>query len=71
MFSVERFIFLQKFNGGEITMPSNKILEAKQATVAALAEKLKTAASGVLVQYQGITVEGTPSRHDRFGYQPG
>ena len=38
-------------------MPSNKILEAKQATVAALAEKLKTAASGVLVQYQGITVE--------------
>ena len=38
-------------------MPSNKILEAKQATVAALADKLKTAASGVLVQYQGITVE--------------
>ena len=38
-------------------MPSNKILEAKQAAVAALAEKLKTAASGVLVQYQGITVE--------------
>ena len=38
-------------------MPSNKILEAKQATVATLAEKLKTAASGVLVQYQGITVE--------------
>ena len=38
-------------------MPSNKILEAKQAAVATLAEKLKTAASGVLVQYQGITVE--------------
>ena len=38
-------------------MPSKKILEAKQATVAALAEKLKTAASGVLVQYEGITVE--------------
>ena len=38
-------------------MPSKKILEAKQAAVATLAEKLKTAASGVLVQYEGITVE--------------
>ena len=38
-------------------MPSKKILEAKQATVAALAEKLKNAASGVLVKYEGITVE--------------
>ena len=38
-------------------MPSKKILEAKQATVAALAEKLKNAAAGVLVKYEGITVE--------------
>ena len=38
-------------------MPSKKILEAKQAAVAALAEKLKNAASGVLVKYEGITVE--------------
>ena len=38
-------------------MPSKKILEAKQATVAALAEKLRNAASGVLVKYEGITVE--------------
>ncbi|MBQ8215758.1 MAG: 50S ribosomal protein L10 [Clostridia bacterium] len=38
-------------------MPSAKILEAKQAVVAELAEKVKTAASGVIVSYQGITVE--------------
>lgn len=38
-------------------MASQKILEQKQAQVAALAEKLKGASSGVLVQYQGITVE--------------
>ena len=38
-------------------MPSAKILEAKQAQVAELAEKIKAAASGVIVSYQGITVE--------------
>ena len=38
-------------------MPSAKILEAKQAVVAELAEKVKTAASGVIVSYQGITDE--------------
>ncbi|MBE6606401.1 MAG: 50S ribosomal protein L10 [Ruminococcaceae bacterium] len=38
-------------------MPSSKILAEKQQAVAALAEKLKTAASGVLVNYSGITVE--------------
>ena len=38
-------------------MPSAKILEAKQAVVAELAEKVKNAASGVIVSYQGITVE--------------
>lgn len=38
-------------------MPSAKILEAKQAVVSELAEKVKAAASGVVVTYQGITVE--------------
>lgn len=38
-------------------MPSNKILEQKQAVVAELAEKLRAAQSGVVVNYQGITVE--------------
>lgn len=38
-------------------MPSNKILEEKKAFVSSLAEKIRSAASGVLVKYQGITVE--------------
>ena len=38
-------------------MPSNSILEKKQAVVADLAEKLKSSPAGVLVNYQGITVE--------------
>ena len=38
-------------------MPSKIILEKKQAEVEALAEKLQNSVSGVLVQYQGITVE--------------
>lgn len=38
-------------------MPSAKILEEKKAVVAALTEKVKTAKSGVIVSYQGITVE--------------
>lgn len=38
-------------------MPSAKILEAKQAQVAELSEKIKSAASGVIVNYQGITVD--------------
>ena len=38
-------------------MPSQKILEQKVALVAALAEKLKSATAGVLVKYEGITVE--------------
>ena len=37
-------------------MPSNKILEEKKLVVETLAEKLKTAAAGVLVKYEGITV---------------
>ena len=38
-------------------MPSNKILEQKQALVAELAQELKNSVSGVFVNYQGITVE--------------
>lgn len=37
-------------------MPNAKVLSEKQAVVAALTEKLKGAASGVLVDYKGITV---------------
>ena len=38
-------------------MPSAKVLEQKKTVVAELAEKFGKAASGVLVKYQGITVE--------------
>ena len=38
-------------------MPSNSILEQKKQIVADLAESIKNSASGVLVNYQGITVE--------------
>ena len=37
-------------------MPSNKILEEKRQVVETLAEKLKSAAAGVLVKYEGIKV---------------
>ena len=38
-------------------MPSQKVLEQKAAAVDALAAKFGRAVSGILVQYQGITVE--------------
>ncbi len=38
-------------------MPSEKILEQKKAMVADLADKFSRAASGVLVKYEGITVD--------------
>ena len=38
-------------------MPSQKILEQKQALVASLAERFKAATAGVLVKYEGISVE--------------
>ena len=38
-------------------MPSQKILEEKKQIVSSLAEQLKTAVSGVLVDYCGLTVE--------------
>ena len=38
-------------------MPSQSILEQKQAIVAELAEKLRNSSAGVVVNYQGITVD--------------
>ena len=38
-------------------MPSNSILAQKQKIVADLAEQMKNSAAGVIVNYQGITVE--------------
>ncbi len=38
-------------------MSSKKILEAKQAIVADLTEKIQNAVAGVIVNYQGISVE--------------
>ena len=38
-------------------MPSQKILAAKQEAVATLAGKMRSASAGVLVKYEGITVE--------------
>ena len=37
-------------------MPSNKILEEKKQVVDTLAAKMQSAAAGVLVKYEGITV---------------
>ena len=37
-------------------MPSKKVLEEKKQIVASLAAKLQSAAAGVLVKYEGITV---------------
>jgi large subunit ribosomal protein L10 len=51
----EGIIFL--FYTEEKEMPSNKILEEKQALVASLSEQIKGATAGVLVKYEGITVE--------------
>ena len=48
---------LRHFNRRKKNMPSAKVLEQKKAVVAELAEKFGKAASGVLVKYQGITVE--------------
>ena len=46
-------------------MPNAKVLSEKKAVVAALEEQLKGAASGVLVDYKGITVaEDTALRHE-------
>ena len=46
-------------------MPNAKVLSEKQAVVAALTEQLKGAASGVLVDYKGITVAAVSYTHLR------
>ena len=38
-------------------MPSKSVLEAKQKVVAELTDKIRNSVSGVVVNYQGITVE--------------
>jgi len=43
--------------GGEIKLPSEKVLQQKQEQVAALTEQLKNAVAGVLVDYKGINVQ--------------
>lgn len=46
-------------------MPNEKVLEAKKAQVAEVAEALKNASTGVLVDYRGLTVEeDTKLRND-------
>ena len=47
-------------------MPSISVLEQKKAVVADLVEKIKKAQSGVLVQYQGITVENDTKMRAAF-----
>ena len=37
-------------------MPSEKVLEAKKALVAEIAERLKASVSGIVVNYEGISV---------------
>lgn len=48
---------VKKINGGEYTLPSKSTLEAKQAVVAELSERLKNSIVGVVVNYKGINVE--------------
>lgn len=51
-------------------MPSAAILEKKKQLVSELTEKLKEACAGVIVQYEGISVEGrTPSFAASFAKQ--
>ena len=46
-------------------MPSEKVLEAKKAQVAEITEALKSATTGILVDYRGLTVEeDTKLRND-------
>ena len=47
-------------------MPSNSVLEQKKAVVADLVEKMKRAQSGVVVQYQGITVDNDTKMRAAF-----
>lgn len=54
----ERFSFELRIKiHTEVTeLPSEKVLEAKKALVAELAERLKASVSGIVVNYEGISV---------------
>jgi large subunit ribosomal protein L10 len=60
------FFVVKEKNTGGCFMPSNSVLEQKKAIVADLVEKIKRAQSGVLVQYQGITVENDTKMRAAF-----
>ena len=47
-------------------MPNAQVLEAKKATVSALAEQMKGATAGVFVDYKGITVEQDTKLRNEF-----
>ena len=53
----ERFFYIYFKWEVKHKMPSKVILEQKQKAVAELAEQIKNSVSGVLVNYQGISVE--------------
>ena len=58
------YAYRQTSIGGEY-MPNEKVLEEKKALVADLSQELSSAASGVLVDYKGITVDAdTKLRRD-------
>ena len=58
IYSCKGNFYCYSLNRGELKkMPSAKVLEEKKQMVADLSAKLKNAAGGVLVNYQGITVE--------------
>lgn len=57
LFAIIALIRVVIFQRGEIIMPSEKVLLAKQKRVEELTELLKNSAAGVLVDYKGITVE--------------
>ena len=63
----KRFFFLlSEINKEVVLMPSNSVLEQKKAVVSDLVEKIKKAQSGVVVQYQGITVENDTKMRAAF-----
>ena len=57
VFGGKGFVLDSKFYKEDLNMPSESVLAQKQQFVADLAEKLKNAAGGVLVDYKGISVE--------------
>lgn len=56
---VDKFPFMRTLKGRkeDITLPSQKVLESKQAIVEQLKERFQNAQAGVLADYRGLTVE--------------